>query len=187
MRVMKEMRIAGIVVFIFCLCECYQLKAQRYRSSSSHVHFFSDAPMEDIEASNQDGKSVLDISTGEIVFSIPVKAFTFEKSLMQEHFNENYLESDIYPHATFKGKLSGFDPSIRTWQNARAEGLMNIHGVEQEISVDGRIRIGEDLAEIAAKFPIILNDYKIKIPKVVFYNIAEVVDVTITFEYEKIN
>lgn len=161
--------------------------AQKFKSDSSYVHFYSDAPMEDIEAINMEGQSALDLETGEIVFSIPIKSFEFEKSLMQEHFNENYLESDKYPKATFTGKLTGFSKSIKVNQKATAAGTMTIHGVAQQISVEGKLMVNDEIAEIECRFPIKLEDYKIKIPKVVFYNIAEVVDVTINFKYAKID
>ena len=161
--------------------------AQRYKSSSSTVHFFSKAPVEDIEAKNLDGKSAIDLASGDIVFSIPIKSFTFEKSLMQEHFNENYLESDKFPSATFKGKITNYDLSQNEMQNVTAKGLITIHGVENEISAEGQFKIIDNSLEITAKFPIKLEDFKIKIPKVVFYNIAEIVDVTISFNYEKID
>lgn len=183
---MKALLIAGLVVFLFTWTGVSELKAQRYTSVSSRVHFFSDAPMEDIEAVNIDGRSAVDLEAGEVVFSIPIRSFTFEKSLMQEHFNENYMESDKYPNATFQGQLSGFDPSVSNWQKATANGKMKIHGVEQSLRVEGSLRILDQKLEIQAKFPIALKDYNIKIPKVVFYNIAEVVDVTINFNYEKI-
>jgi len=175
-----------LTFFLFWLSTDYSL-AQKFRSTSATVHFFSDAPVEDIEATNLDGQSAFDLSSGEIVFSIPIKSFTFEKSLMQEHFNENYLESDKFPKAFFKGKITNYDLNQSEIQNASANGVITIHGVEQEISAEGQIKISEKSIEISAKFPIKLEDFKIKIPKVVFYNIAEIVDVTITFNYEKIN
>lgn len=160
--------------------------AQKYKSDSSYVHFFSDAPMEDIEATNLNGQSAFDFETGEIVFSIPISSFEFEKSLMQEHFNENYLESDKYPKATFTGKLRGFSKSIKKKQKATADGTMTIHGVEQQISVEGELLVNDAIAKIECQFPIKLEEYEVKIPKVVFYNIAEVVDVTVNFKYAKI-
>lgn len=181
---MKNIRIAGLLILLLLSNKSL---AQKYKSVSSSVHFFSDAPMEDIEATNIKGQSAIDLSTGEIVFSIPIKSFEFEKSLMQEHFNENYLESDKYPTATFKGIISGFHEEGSGWQIAKAVGSMNIHGVSNDLTVDGEIKIEKDSFGIKSKFPIALQDYKIKIPKVVFYNIAEVVDVTITFTYEPID
>ena len=181
---MNSIRIAGLLILL--LISSISL-AQKYKSVSSSVHFFSSAPMEDIEATNLKGQSAIDLSTGEIVFSIPIKSFEFEKSLMQEHFNENYMESDKYPSATFKGIISGFNEEAAGWQKAKANGSMNIHGVQNELSAEGEVRIEEGSLEIKSKFPIALEDYKIKIPKVVFYNIAEVVEVTITFTYEPID
>lgn len=181
---MKEIRITGLIILLLL---CHKSIAQKYKSVASSVHFFSDAPMEDIEALNDKGQSAMDLSTGEIVFSIPIKSFEFEKSLMQEHFNENYLESDKYPMATFKGIVKGFDRENSGWQKAMAEGSMNIHGVSNDLTVEGEIKIEENSIKVKSKFPITLNDYKIKIPKVVFYNIAEVVEVTITFDYEPID
>lgn len=184
---MKHLKVSLAVTLGLCLLLLSQAKGQKFKSVTSSVHFYSDAPMEDIEATNLDGKSAFDLGTGEIVFSIPIKSFIFEKSLMQEHFNENYLESDKFPKATFIGIITEFDPTTSEEQDAVARGKMNMHGVGQEISVKGRMKINESSAELNAKFPIELKDYKIKIPKVVFYNIAEVVDVTIKFEYEKVN
>jgi polyisoprenoid-binding protein YceI len=181
---MKDIRIAGLLILLLLSGKSL---AQKYKSVSSSIHFFSDAPMEDIEATNLDGQSAIDLSTGEIVFSIPIKSFEFEKSLMQEHFNENYLESDKYPAATFQGTISGFNKDASGWQKAEAKGSMHIHGEENELSVEGEVRIEEGSIEIKSIFPIALEDYKIKIPKVVFYNIAEVVEVTITFTYEPID
>lgn len=159
---------------------------QTHKSVKSHIRFFSSAPMEDIEAVNTRGTSLFDAETGEIAFSIPIQGFQFEKSLMQEHFNENYLESDKYPTATFKGKIIGFDKSAPGKQKAKAEGVMTIHGVSRKVTIDGDLTLAEKSMKVHAVFPVKVADYKIKIPTIVFYNIAEVVEVTVTFDYEKI-
>ncbi len=178
--------VCAIYVFITLFAPSILL-AQKYISNSSYIRFYSEAPVENIEATNDAGKSAFNLSTGEVVFSIPIKSFTFEKSLMQEHFNENYLESDKYPNAKFVGKIHGFESTLDTWQEAKAEGKMTIHGIEQDVTYEGRIKIDQNSMEMEAIFPIQLEDYKIKIPKVVFYNIAEIVEVTVKFTYEKIN
>lgn len=161
--------------------------AQKYKSHQSTVRFFSDAPVEDIEATTTAAKSAIDLNTKEIVFSVPIKSFIFEKSLMQEHFNENYMESDKYPTATFQGKLSGIASENTQWQTAKATGIMSVHGVEKSGTYDGRIRIMADSVFVEAVFPIALKDHNIKIPKVVFYNIAEIIEVTVKFSYAKID
>ena len=157
---------------------------QRYQLASSQVSFYSSAPLEDIEAKTTEAKSIFDASTGEIAFIIPIKSFTFEKALMQEHFNENYLESDKYPNATFTGTLQGFDANQSGAQTITAQGQMTIHGITQSLEVEGTIQPKNEGWEMQATFPVEVADYRIKIPKVVFYNIAEVVDVTVHFTYQ---
>lgn len=157
--------------------------SQRYQLETSEISFYSDAPLEDIEAETTEAQSIFDASNGEIAFRVPIQSFQFKKSLMQEHFNENYLESDKYPHATFEGKLQGFSAEKTGSQSVTAAGKMTIHGVTQPIEVEGTIQPEGEGWEMKATFPITVADYKIKIPKVVFYNIAEVVDVTVHFTY----
>src|SRR5690554_782336 len=88
---------------------CVLGEAQSYKSVQSKTTFFSSAPLEDITATNTQASSLFNSETGAIAFMVPIKGFRFRKSLMQQHFNENYLESDKYPQATFEGKLSGYD------------------------------------------------------------------------------
>ncbi len=184
---MKPKKIEVLALTILLCFSVSFARAQKYKSTSSYIHFFSDAPMEDIEAENSEAQSAFDLETGQIVFSVPIEGFIFDKSLMQEHFNENYLESHKFPKATFSGTITDYDANKSNWQDAKANGAMTIHGVENAISSEGKIRIVGNQVEIEARFPIKVADYKIKIPKVVFYNIAETVDVTIKMSYEKID
>ncbi len=157
--------------------------AQKYLSSASHIRFYSDAPLEDIEATNEEARSVLDLTTNQIVATVPITGFQFEKKLMQEHFNENYLESDKYPQATLQAQLEGVD-----WDNpakeVTAKGEMTIHGRTNEVDLKGTAVKNGDEIVVEAVFMIALQDYKIKIPKAVFYNIAESVEVTVKFTYQ---
>ena len=178
------MKLSLPIVLLF-LCVSMASYAQRYRLVAGNVTFFSDAPMEDIEAENTEISSLFDVGTGVAVYKVKISGFQFEKSLMQEHFNEKYLESDKYPESTFRGRIRGYDPQLSEWQQARAEGDLKIHGVTREIAVDGQVKFSGDRMQLKATFPVKLEDYKIKIPKVVFYNIAEVVKVTLDFSYEK--
>ncbi|MGD1890642.1 MAG: YceI family protein [Cyclobacteriaceae bacterium] len=157
--------------------------AQRYQMAKSEISFYSDAPLEDIQAETTEVQSLFNASSGEVAFRVPIQSFQFEKALMQEHFNENYLESDKYPNATFEGQLKGFDLTQVGEQLVTASGKMTIHGVTQSVEVPGTIGSQGEGWEMQATFPIRVADYKIKIPKVVFYNIAEVVDVTVHFTY----
>jgi polyisoprenoid-binding protein YceI len=150
-------------------------------ADSSYVHFFSEAPLEDIEAYNLEGKSIIDLNTGEMAFIVPVKGFQFRKSLMQEHFNENYLESDLYPRANLKAKIKNWSGETGEEQ-VTASGYFEIHGVKQEVDITGTINYQEEEVIIQAEFPVRLKDYDIKIPKAVFYNIAEIIDVDVFFK-----
>ena len=156
--------------------------SQKYKSSESNVQFFSEAPLENIEAVNTESISLLDVGTKEIVFSIPITSFEFEKSLMQEHFNENYLESEKYPKSTLKAKIENWEEGEGV-QTVKATGELTIHGVTKEVTIDGTIEKKGDSYEVNSKFPVKLKDYKIKIPKAVFYNIAEEVEVSVNFKY----
>ncbi len=171
------------ILTILALLLSNQIIGQRFISDSSYIHFYSDAPIEDIEAWNSEGSSVIDIGTMEMVYSVPITGFQFEKSLMQEHFNENYMESDKFPKATFSGKIVGWN-SQEGENKVSATGEMTIHGRTNAVNVEGTIIKDDNTIEINAKFPIALADYKIKIPKAVFYNIAEVVDVTVYFKFK---
>ena len=182
-RKLNRRNMKSILITCSLLLSFHVIIAQKYISEKSEVVFFSEAPMENIEAHNKNATSVFDASSGEIVFSVPIKSFQFEKSLMQEHFNENYMESDKFPKSTFKGKVSGFQ-NKEGIQKVSAEGSLLIHGVTKNVKVTGDMQVKEGKIFLNAKFPVSVAEYDIKIPKIVFYNIAEVVDVTLNFQYK---
>lgn len=171
-----------VCMMLFAWLASHSVLAQKFISEKNHVSFYSKAPMEDIEAHTYKAKSIFDTGTGEIVFSVPINTFQFRKSLMQEHFNEKYLESHKYPRATFKGKVVGFKNAPGK-QTATAEGSLEIHGVAKKVSVEGEIDVSSGQITIRSSFPVRVADYDIKIPKLVVANIAEVVDVKVEFIY----
>ncbi|WP_420318690.1 YceI family protein [Ekhidna sp.] len=170
------------LLFLGFLLSCLLGFSQRYKSTNTYIKFFSDAPMEDIEAINENASSLVDLSNMAIVIVVPIKSFSFEKKLMEEHFNENYLESEKFPKAIFKGKLVNWDGSNGI-TNATAEGTLEMHGVTKDITIEGELDFNGAELKLSTVFPIKLKDYKIKIPKAVFYNIAEEVEVTANLEY----
>ena len=169
-------------LLLICCCLVLNAQAQRYQTSSASVQFFSEAPLEDISAITTNVNSVMDTASKAIVILIPIKSFEFEKKLMQEHFNENYLESEKYPNAIFKGKIDGLKSVIGT-RAAKAIGTLELHGVVKEVEIDGKISFDENTYKLVSTFNIKLEDYEIKIPKAVFYNIAEEVEVSVDIEY----
>ncbi len=158
--------------------------AQKFITEKSEISFFSEALLENIEAVNTKSVSIIDSENGEIVISIPMKEFQFKKSLMQEHFNEKYIESHKYPKSTFNGKILDFNMKEGK-RSATAEGDMKIHGVTKKVKLDGELEIKDGKFFITLSFQIKIEDYKIKIPKLLFQNIAEIVDVKVDLEYKK--
>ena len=158
-----------------------------YFTNTGKVSFFSTTPVEDIDAVNNKVTSFLDTDNNTLVFSMAIKDFIFPKSLMQEHFNENYMDSDKYPKSTFKGKIS--NPSAVNFAvdglyNASIEGDLTIHNVTKTIKATGtfEVKAGKILAK--AKFPVKLADYNVEIPSIVFQKIAETVQVTVDLSYD---
>ena len=160
------------------------LEAQKFTSDKTTVSFYSHAAIEDIKAENQKGSALFDSGTGDIAFVIPIKEFEFAKSLMKEHFNEKYMDTERYPKSTFQGKINGYDPSVNTEQSVTATGKLIIHGVTQKVEIPGKIsKVGESLS-MTSTFIVKLEDYKIKIPQLMWQNIAEQVEVTLNFSFK---
>lgn len=168
-----------------------QFYGQRFITKTAHVFFYSEAPLETIEAHNKQVNAALDIKTGDMVFKILMKSFIFEKALMQEHFNENYVESDKFPNATFKGKVTNLDEidfSKAGNYPAEVKGTLTIHGESQTIQAFGEFEIGEGTINCTSKFTIKIADYNISIPGAVAGKIAEEIEITVDAsmkEYKK--
>lgn len=158
--------------------------AQKYTAEKAFVSFFSDAAIEDITAENTKVSTIFNSETGDIVYSVPIKDFKFAKSLMQEHFNEKYMESEKYPKATFQGKLVGYDMKKNGPQDVRAQGKLTIHGVTHDIDVPGTFEVNGKKINMKSRFMVKVADYNITIPQLLFQNIAEQVEVTNDFTYK---
>ncbi len=161
------------------------LKAQdMFKSNNGKVKFFSKAPLEDIEAATSTASSIIRVTTGEVAFSIPIRSFKFAKALMEEHFNENYLESEKYPQATFTGKIvEKVDLQSQAEQNVTVDGTLTVHGVAQKRQIPATIRLENGKLKGHSQFKVKLVDHQIDIPHLVFHKIAEVIDVTLDFDY----
>jgi polyisoprenoid-binding protein YceI len=175
-------------VFILLTCFLFfsfsQQKSNVYVSRNVKTVIYSEAPLENIEATSVKGSSVLNISTREIQFIIPISSFQFKKSLMQEHFNENYMESDTYPSAKFKGKISqDIDINKDGDYQVSASGELEVHGVKKQRNINGSIHVENKSVSINSKFEVLCKDHNIKIPQLVFKNIAENIQVTVSGTY----
>ncbi len=164
--------------------------AQKFMTRDARISFLSEAPLEKIEAVNKSGSAVLDAETGRMEWKVLIKNFVFEKKLMQEHFNENYMESDKYPNATFKGEIVNIKDvnlSKDGEYNVRAKGKMTIHGVERDIEAPGKITVAGGKLNVTSDFKVACADYNINIPSVVRDNIAKEVAVRIEATLTPIN
>jgi hypothetical protein len=160
---------------------------EKYYTRTGHVSFYSKTPLEDIQASNKQAASVIDFSSGEMVFSVLMKSFSFPKALMQEHFNESYVESDKYPKSTFKGRIINIQ-SVNVQKNGiypvDIEGELMIHGVTKPVKTSGTLEVKESKLYGKSQFTIAVADYKIDIPRLVRDNIAKNVEVQVEMVYE---
>lgn len=180
---MKKLTILVILLSVFT----FQSFGQRYLTRNGNIRFFSATPVENIEAYNNQATCIVDTQTGEVVSKVLMKAFVFDKALMQEHFNENYVESDKYPQAVLKANIKNLleiDAQRSEKQNVLLDGELTIHGVSKKIEIKGTIEKTNEQWIAQSTFIIKPSDYDIKIPKVVEKNIAREIEVTLKFNLE---
>ena len=161
----------------------------KFFTRNGTVTFFSSAPLEDITAKNYSTIAVLDTETGNIEFSALMKSFEFKKALMQEHFNENYVESDKFPKAVFVGSvrnLSNVDFNKDGEYDTEVSGEMTIHGISQRLTAAGQIIKRGERISLQSKFILKPEDYEIKIPDLVRDKIAQEIEVTVKAELEEL-
>jgi polyisoprenoid-binding protein YceI len=153
-------------------------------SKSINVNFFSEAALENIAAVTKNGTSVITTTKNEFYFLVPIKSFEFKSSLMQEHFNENYMESDKFPDAKFVGKVNeAIDWNKDGVYNVTVTGKLTVHGEAKDRTINGVITIKNGTISIQSKFNIACKDHGIKIPSMMTEKIAEVVEVTVNGAY----
>ncbi len=159
---------------------------QKYMTQSGNVRFFSSTPVEDIEAINNQVSTAINVETGDLVFSLLMTAFTFEKALMQEHFNEKYVESDKYPKSMFKGKVEGLTPEALTAEPKAfpVAGELTMHGVTRTVSTTGSLQ--KRGAQIVGQCTFLVQpeDFDIKIPGAVRDKIAKEIEITVNAVYD---
>jgi hypothetical protein len=138
---------------------------------------------EEVKAKNSGVSCVLNTKTGEIASLALLKGFRFKVALMEEHFNENYVESDKFPKATFKGKIENFDLSklTTTANNYTIKGKLELHGKSKDIAITAKIKKGKDGIEIVSDFTVNTDDFDIEIPSVVSKKVTKKVNVRFEF------
>lgn len=165
------------VFFLLAISISFLGNSQVYLSKDGNTKFTSEAPLELIKAQSAKTNGVVDFSTKNVAFSVDINTFNgFNSELQKEHFLENYMETEKYPKAIFKGKLiDDVDLSKPGTYSVRAKGTFNIHGVEKEKIIKVKLVIKQGQVDAESEFEVPLNDHDIKVPKIVNQKIASVI------------
>jgi hypothetical protein len=171
-----------LIVIVCILFTVINTHAQKFITKTGKINFYSTAALEDINATNKSVIAVLDSQTGELQFAALIKGFDFKKALMQEHFNKNFLESDKYPKADFKGTISNNSAVNYTTNGSytvTAKGKLTIHGVTKDVEIPGKLVVQDGKIAATSTFNVAVADYNITIPKVYQDNIAKSIKVVL--------
>ena len=176
------------VLFLFIIIVTHA--QNKYFTKSGTIGFYSHAPMEDITATNSQVAAFLNVNTGELSFAALIKSFEFEKALMQEHFNENYMESDRYPKAIFKGNVRAYDRNSLMGgkpYKVKVYGELTIRGIPKILEVDATLHLVDTKIIGESSFIVKPDDFNIKIPAIVKDNIAKEIEVSVNAQFEPYN
>jgi flagellar basal body P-ring protein FlgI len=178
-----------VIALLFSI-QAQMLAGQKYFSKAGNIHFVSESPLEKIEATNSSALVVLDASTGQMEWSVLIKGFQFAKDLMQEHFNENYMESHKYPKGLFKGAITNMhEVNLKKdgTYPVQVKGDLTLHGVTKVLITSGKIFVKGGKISASSTFDIVVADYNIVVPKVVKENIARSVKTEVNAELQLMN
>ena len=157
-------------------------EGQKYYSKVGRISFVSDAPIEKIEAVNNNAMIVVDATNGAVECAVLIKGFQFAKALMQDHFNENYMESHLFPKGLYKGTITNIrDINLArdATYTANLKGELTLHGVTRPMVNSGQVVVKGGKITVASTFEVLVKDFEIEIPKVVRESVAEKVSVTV--------
>lgn len=174
------------VTLLFLATSC--IYAQRYTTKTGVVKFEASVPsFEEVAGESKTASAVLESSTGDLAILALIKGFRFKVALMEEHFNENYVESDKYPKATFKGKIEGFDAAKITAAGANytVTGDLTLHGKTKKVTDTAKISKSGDKIIVTGAFDVKPADFDIEVPAMVSKKVAEKVEVSYSFTLAK--
>jgi hypothetical protein len=182
----QEMKKQMILLFLFA--GLFQVSAQKYATKTGNLKFEASADsFEEVAAENKNTSAILDSGTGDVAVLALMKGFRFKVALMEEHFNENYVESDKFPKASFKGKIEDFDASKLSASSkpVKISGDLTLHGKTKKITVNSKIQKSDDKITITGSFEVKAEDFDIEIPKLVSKKIAEKIKVSFNLPLTK--
>ncbi len=179
---MKKIFLAAAIL----LSASVALAQKKYFTKNGRISFQAGTALEDIDAVNNSAASVFDAATGQIEFAVLIRGFEFKRALMQEHFNENYLESDKFPKSVFKGKIVNADKVDFDKDGSYpiiVKGMLDMHGIKKEIEASGTLQVAGATVRAGAGFTVLLTDYNITIPGLVKDKISKTVSIKLDCNY----
>jgi len=183
------MKKLGVIIVLVGMAITLQSQT-KYLSKNGYVSFYSKTPMEEIKGENSQALGILEVQTGKVVINLLMKSFKFDRALMEEHFNENYAESDKFPKSNYTATITNLkDINFKKDGNysADVDGQMTIHGTTKPLKTKGEIEIKGETITIKAKFLLNPSDYGIQIPSLVREKISENMDVTVNIALKAMN
>ena len=175
-----------VLLYILFFTVTVSVAQSKYRTSVGEIRFNASTPLEDIAAVNEKVNAIIETESGKFAAVMLIKDFNFRRKLMQEHFNENYMESDKYPKAYFSGTIKDLEFSKLNNQavDKSISGKLTIHGVTRELYANVRISNNADKIQLISTFIIRPEDHDIEVPKSVFKKIAQEVQVDVEFDLQ---
>lgn len=173
-----------LIILIICMVACQVVVSQTYFTRTGLTEFKASVEaFEPVEAKNNSTTAILKTQSGDIAAQLFINAFKFRVALMQEHFNENYMDSDKFPKAVFKGKLKDFDFSnLSGEQEYDLSGTLTVRGVTKEINTKAKVKKEGDAIQLTTAFSVEPQEFDIKIPNIVKKKIADKINVSINYE-----
>jgi hypothetical protein len=158
----------------------------KFIAKNAYISFYSSTPMEDILGESNEAVTILNGETGDIAFQALMTTFHFKRALMEEHFNENYMESSKFPKTKFNGKIEGFSKEMlkAPLTEVKVTGILSVHGVDKTITVPAKLGIENGKLVGTTKFKVTPEDFGIAIPSLVRDKIAREMEVTVKTEYQ---
>lgn len=177
------------IVTIVLLATALGSYGQKYFTKNGEIRFDATAPSspEKIEAVNRSGTCVVDIQSGNMQFAVLIKGFSFERALMEEHFNENYMESGKYQKSEFKGDLKDIgkmDINKEGTYTLKVKGVLTLHGVSRDVETEARLQVTGGKIKASAAFTVALADYNISIPGLVADKVGKTAKISVASTLE---
>ncbi len=172
------------LLYFVLMTICLQGQAQLFSITSGEIDFRSDAPLELITANSKELKGKFDVAKKSFAFVVKISSFNgFNSPLQKEHFNENYMETSVYPTASFSGKIiEDLDLSRDGTYSVRAKGNLTVHGITQERIIKAALTVKEGVISLQSNFTVLLAEHNIPIPKVVHEKLASEIKVEVKAE-----